>query len=274
MTIDAHHHFWKYDPAEYGWVDDAMAVIRRDFLPADLERAIGDGGVDGVISVQARQTVEETQWLLDLTGRHDFIRGVVGWAPLASPTVERDLGRFASHPKLKGVRHVLQAEADGYMLGREFNEGIAKLRRHGLVYDILITESQLPAAIELVDRHPSQTFVLDHVAKPRIRKNILSPWRENIRDLARRANVFCKISGMVTEADYHAWTPAQLRPYVDTVLECFGPKRLMFGSDWPVCLVACGYRRWVDLVKEFIATLSPGERACILGETAQRAYRL
>jgi L-fuconolactonase len=273
MTIDAHHHFWKYEPAEYGWIDDEMAVIRRDFLPADLERVTADAGVDGVISVQARQTVEETAWLLELAERHDFIRGVVGWVPLVSGAVNEDLQRFASNRKLKGVRHVLQGESDDYMLRPDFNAGVEKLHRYGLVYDILIAERQLPAAIEFVDRHPAQTFVLDHVAKPRIRENVLSPWREQIRELARRPNVFCKVSGMVTEADYLAWMPAQLRPYVQTVLESFGPGRLMFGSDWPVCLVACGYRRWLDVVKEFIAPLTPAERACILGETAQRVYR-
>ena len=274
MILDAHQHFWKYTRTEYDWIDDAMAVIRRDFLPADLKQTIKDAGVVGVVSVQARQTIEETAWLLDLAGKHDFIRGVVGWVPLISPDIDEHLARFAANKKLKGVRHVLQGEADEYMSRADFNAGIEELRRHDLVYDILIVERQLPAAIALVDRHPNQTFVLDHVAKPRIRENVLDPWRENIRELARRPNVFCKISGVVTEADYRAWTPQQLRPYFDVVLESFGPRRLMFGSDWPVCLVACGYRRWVELVREFIATLSPDEQQNILGDTALRAYAL
>ena len=274
MIVDAHQHFWKYDPVQYDWIDEEMAVIRRDFLPADLETAIRDAGVDGVISVQARQTVEETAWLLELAEPHEFVRGVVGWLPIISPRVEDDLERFASHGKLKGIRHVLQGEADEYMLRPDFSAGIEKLARYGLTYDILILERQLPAAIELVDRHPRQTFILDHLAKPRIRENILSPWRHNIRELSRRPNVSCKISGMVTEADYRAWTPAQLRPYVETVLEAFGPARLMFGSDWPVCLVACGYRRWLEVVREFIAALSPAEQRDILVTTATRAYGL
>ena len=285
MVIDAHHHFWKYTPREYGWIDDGMAVIRRDFLPADLRRATAEAAVEGVVSVQARQTVEETAWLLDLADQHDFIRGVVGWVPLTSPTIEENLARFVG-PKLKGVRHVLQGEPDEYMASPEFNRGLAELQNYGLVYDILIVERQLPAAIELFDHHPHQTIVLDHIAKPRIRDNVISPWCQNIRELARRPNVFCKLSGMVTEADYHAWTAEQLKPYVDTVLESFGPNRVMLGSDWPVCLVACGYHRWINIVRDFLADYfrsgppgAPGrmptdEEREVLGGTAIRAYGL
>jgi L-fuconolactonase len=274
VVIDAHHHFWRYDPVEYDWIDDAMSAIRRDFLPADLKQAIASANVDAVVSVQARQTLAETEWLLDLANQHDFIAGVVGWAPLVSPTVADDLARLASNPKLKSVRHVLQGEPDQYMLRDDFNAGVTLLADHDLVYDILILERQLPQAIEFVDRHPNQVFVLDHVAKPRIRDNVISPWRENIVKLARRENVYCKISGMVTEADYHAWTPQQLEPYVDLVLDCFGARRLMFGSDWPVCLVATGYANWVNLVRGFIAELSPSEQSEIMGGTARRAYTL
>jgi L-fuconolactonase len=274
MVIDAHHHFWKYTPAEYGWVDDAMAVIRRDFLPADLEQAIADAGVDGVVSVQARLTIEETAWLLDLAERHDFIRGVVGWLPLAAPILHDYLQQFSSRAKLRGIRQVLQGAPAAYWLSPAFNAGVDEIGRHQLVYDILIFERQLPTAIEFVDGHPNQPFVLDHIAKPRIRDGVMSPWRENIRELARRPNVYCKLSGMVTEADYQAWTVEQLRPYAEVVLEAFGPRRLMFGSDWPVCLVACGYRRWLQVVHDFVVPLSATERACILGDTAQRAYRL
>ena len=276
MTIDAHHHFWRYSPSEYGWIDDEMSVIRRDFLPADLKIAMASAGVDAVVSVQARQTLEETAWLLELAGAHDFIAGVVGWVPLVSPTVGDDLARFAAdgRGKLKAIRHVLQGEADDYMLGNDFTTGLRHLARLDLAYDILILERQLPRAIDLVDRHPNQRFVLDHLAKPRIKAEELSPWRENIRELARRPNVCCKISGMVTEADHHDWTPQQLRPYVNVVLDAFTPRRLMFGSDWPVCLVACGYSRWADIVREFVAALSPAEQADIMGGTARRAYRI
>ena len=208
MVIDAHHHFWQYDPAQYAWIDEAKSVLRRDFLPEHLAAEIAAAGVDGVVSVQARQTIEETGWLLDFADRNEFIRGVVGWAPLVSPRVADDLARLSDRKKLKAVRHVLQDEPDDdYMLRADFNDGIRGLAQFGLAYDILIYERQLPQAIQLVDRHPSQVFVLDHIAKPRIGEGLLSPWRENIRELARRQNVYCKISGMVTEADWQRWTP-------------------------------------------------------------------
>ena len=274
MRIDAHHHFWNYDPVEYDWIDDDMVAIQRDFGPADLRAAAGEAGVDGVVSVQARQTVEETRWLLELAGRDELIRGVVGWVPLVSPRVGETLGRLAANPKLRGVRHVLQAEADEFFRRDDFNRGLRQLKTLGLTYDILIYERQLPLAIELVDRHPQQVFVLDHMAKPRVRDGILSPWRENIRELARRENVYCKLSGMVTEADYDDWTVEQLRPYAEVVLEAFGPQRVMAGSDWPVCLVACGYRRWWEILESFITGLSPDEQREILGGAAVRAYQL
>lgn len=273
-VIDAHQHFWHYDPAEYGWIEPSMAAIRRDFLPVDLKRAASGAGVGAVVSVQARQTTAETAWLLDLAAGDPFVAGVVGWVPLASPTVEVELERFAAHPKLRGVRHVLQDEADEYMLQPAFARGLRAVRRLGLAYDILVFERQLPSAIALADRHPDQVLVLDHVAKPRIRDGLLEPWRERMRELARRPNVCCKLSGMVTEADHRAWSAAQLRPYVETVIEAFTPERLMLGSDWPVCLLACDYGRWIDTVRGFLGGLSPAEQAQILGGTARRAYRL
>jgi len=273
--IDAHHHFWKYSPAGYGWISDRMAVLRRDFLPEHLAAAVGRAGVSGVVTVQARQTTAETAWLLELAEKNDFIRGVVGWVPLVSPTVADDLARFAANPKLKAVRHVLQGEPDEeFMLRADFNDGIRALKRFDLVYDILIFERHLPQTIQFVGRHPSQVFVLDHVAKPRIRENILQPWADNIRELARRANVYCKLSGMVTEADWQRWTPQQLRPYVDTVLEAFTPRRVMFGSDWPVCLLGTRYRDWTKTVEVLIAKLSPAEQDRIWAGTAIEAYQL
>jgi L-fuconolactonase len=275
MAIDAHHHFWRYTPAEYGWISDSMSVLRRDYLPADLRKETAALGIDGGISVQARQSLNETDWLLSLTERDVLIRGVVGWVPLVSPTVSDDLARYVKRPKLKAVRHVLQDEPDdGYMLREDFNRGVALLKEFGLGYDLLIFERHLPQAIQFVDRHPSQTFILDHVAKPRIRENQISPWRENLRDLARRPNVYCKISGMVTEADHRTWTPPQLRPYLDAALEAFGSRRLMFGSDWPVCLLACGYRRWFQIVREFASKLTPDEQDRIFEQTAIEAYGL
>jgi L-fuconolactonase len=272
VTIDAHQHFWKYDPVEYDWINDKMSVIRRDFQPADLAREIGGAQISSVISVQARQTVEETRWLLQLARAYDFIAGVVGWLPLASSRIEYDLAEYAPNQKLRGVRHVLQGEPDEYMARADFNNGISLLARHGLTYDILIVERQLAAAIALVERHPKQTFILDHAAKPRIGDRLLSPWRQNMRELARRPNVVCKISGLVTEADYRGWSNDQIRTYVEVLLETFTPNRLMFGSDWPVCLVACGYQRWATLVRSFIVGLSRGEQSEIMGNTAKRAY--
>jgi L-fuconolactonase len=275
MRIDAHHHFWKYNPAEYGWISDAMSILRRDFLPADLRAEISKSQIDGVVSVQARQSLAETEWLLDLADRNEFVRGVVGWVPMVSPTVRSDLERFAHRPKLKAVRHVLQDEPDDdYMLRTDFDRGIASLKEFGLRYDILIFERHLPQTIRLVDRNSDQVFILDHVAKPRIKSGDLSPWRENVRELARRPNVCCKISGMVTEADWKHWTPAQLRPYIDVVLDAFGPNRLMFGTDWPVCLVACTYDGWNRFVEDSIASLSPTEQNQIMGLTAAEAYGL
>ena len=275
MIVDAHQHFWRYDAREYDWIDDGLAAIRRDFLPEDLSRELGHAGVDAVVSVQARQTLVETNWLLDLAERNDFIAGVVGWVPLVSPSIGDVLAELAANPRLCGVRHVLQDEADPDFAARpDFNRGIAALRGPGLAYDILVYERQLPAAIALVDRHPDQVFVVDHLAKPRIRDGVASPWRERMRELARRPNVCCKLSGMVTEADLRAWTRATLQPYVDVVLEAFGPSRVMVGSDWPVCLAACSYSRWLGTVRELCSGLSDTERDEVLGGTARRAYGL
>jgi len=241
MVIDSHHHFWNYDPVEYDWIDESKQAIRRSFLPGDLKAEIDQAGVDGVVSVQARQIVKETDDLLKYADENDFIKGVVGWVPLADPNISEVLDRYSDAKKLKAVRHVVQGEPDGFLDGEAFNQGIEKLRDHNLVYDVLILERQLEESIRFVDRHSDQPFVLDHIAKPQIKIDQLEPWRRNIQELSKRDNITCKISGMVTEADYNDWTEDQLLPYLDTVLEAFGPDRLMFGSDWPVCLVACGY---------------------------------
>jgi len=275
VIVDSHQHFWRYDPEEYDWIGDDLAAIRRDFLPADLAGEIAAAGVDGVVSVQARQTLAETRWLLTLAEANAFVAGVVGWVPLASPTVRDTLAELAANDRLRGVRHVLQGEADPDFAARpDFNRGIAALRGLGLAYDVLVHERQLPAAIALVDRHPDQVFVVDHAAKPRIRDRVVSPWRERMRDLARRPNAFCKLSGMVSEADPGGWTRETLEPYADVVLEAFGPARVMFGSDWPVCLAACPYSRWLATVGDLCAGLSAGERESVLGGTACRVYGL
>ena len=273
--IDAHHHLWTYGAAAYPWIRDDMAVLRRDFLVDDLRAAASGSGITGFVTVQARQTVEETEWLLDIADRHHEILGVVGWAPLAEPHVGGILERLAARPRLRGVRHILQDEPDDeHILRADFNRGVMALRAAGLTYDILIYERHLPQTMRFVDRHPNQLFVLDHVAKPHIRAREIAPWREQIVELARREHVFCKVSGMVTEADWRTWTAADLQPYVDIVLEAFGPERLMFGSDWPVLVLAASYDEWVWTFRETIRALSPDEQAWITMRTARRAYGL
>ncbi len=273
--IDSHHHLWKYTKEDYGWMGAGMEAIRRDFLPEDLKKALHDGGLDGAVTVQARQSLEETDWLLKFAEANSFMRGVVGWVPLVEATVERDLAKYAGRMKLKGIRHVLHDEADDfYMLRVDFNAGISKLKKFGLVYDILIFEKHLLQTLKFVDMHPSQVFVLDHVAKPRIKDHVMSPWKENMVQLAKRPNVYCKISGMVTEADWKTWKDADLRPYIDVVLASFGPKRCMFGSDWPVMLVASDYKRWVSVVEHAISGLSKSEQERVMGGTAVEAYKL
>jgi L-fuconolactonase len=272
--IDAHQHFWNYDPAEYDWIDDSMAALRRDFLPPDLSIELTATGVAGTVAVQARQTLTETKWLLQLAQQNSFIRAVVGWAPIAGSSFPELLAELAKNPKLVGLRHVVQAEPDGFLAGASFNHGIAALGAMNLAYDILIVERQLAEAIEFVDRHPNQIFVLDHIAKPRIAEGKLNPWAANLRELAKRQNVYCKLSGMVTEANWHSWTTASLQPYLDVVLEAFGPRRLMFGSDWPVCKVAASYRRWFDTLNGLLAHLSSEERERVFAGTATEAYRL
>ncbi len=273
--IDAHHHFWKYDPAEYDWIDDNMRAIRRDFLPEDLRPEIAAAGIDAVISVQARQTLAETLWLLELADGNDFIKGVVGWAPLTDGNVEETLARVAENPKLRAVRHVLQSEPDPlYVLRDDFSRGIRALSQFGLAYDILIFERHLPQTIRFVDKHPKQVLIADHLAKPRVKDREISPWRENIHELAKRQNVYCKVSGLVTEGDYFNWTPEQLQPYIETVFDAFGPRRVMFGSDWPVCLVAVPYGRWVSIVGDAIKRFSESEQERFWSGTATEAYGL
>lgn len=275
MNIDSHQHFWKYDSREYDWIDESLSDLRRDFLPAESSREIQSVGIDGVVSVQARQCLEETEWLLSLAEEHHFIKGVIGWIPLLDPVIEVQLSRVVTRGKLKGVRHVIQAEPDDqFILRKDFNDGISALTHTGLVYDILIHDRHLPYTMVFVDRHPEQVFVLDHIAKPRIRENLITDWAASVRQLAQRPNVYCKVSGLVTEADFNAWTIDQLRPYWDVVLAAFGAERLMFGSDWPVCTVACDYRGWHETVDRLAEGLSVSERSCLFGQTACNVYRL
>jgi len=275
LNIDSHHHYWHYNPVEYDWIDESMKVIRADFLPEMLEKTIGEAGIDGVISVQARQSLEETDWLIGMAHQNKFMKGVVGWLPLIQEDIEATLDKYSGEKILKGVRHVIQGEADPeFMLRSDFNHGISLLKKYSLVYDLLIMERQLPNAIKFVDLHPDQPFVLDHIAKPLIGRNIITPWKENIQELAKRENVCCKISGMVTEANFNHWTPQQLLPYFEVILEAFGPNRLLFGSDWPVCLVATSHKSWSDLVRKNISTFSETEQEKIMGGNTVRIYDL
>ena len=273
--IDAHHHLWKYSSKEYPWMSDKMDVLRRDYIHDDLSAVTAAADVTGTVVVQAQQTIAETEWLLSLAEGSKLIRGVVGWVPLIDAKVEASLEEIARQPKLKAVRHVLHDEADDlYMLREDFNRGIACLKQFDLRYDLLIFERHLPQTIEFVDRHPHQIFILDHIAKPRIHGQVMEPWRSNMRDLARRENVYCKISGMVTEADWNSWSETQLWPYMETVLSAFGAERLMFGSDWPVLNLASDYGAWIEVVKRAIDKLSPHERQQIMAKTAIEAYGL
>jgi L-fuconolactonase len=274
MRIDAHHHLWQYDPVEYGWIDDSMSALRRDFTFAELEREAAAAGVSATVAVQARQSLEETNWLLHVAATSNLIRGVVGWGPIAAPGFQTFLDAMKTEPLLKGLRHVVQGEPKGFLHGEAFNAGIAMMESTGLVYDLLIFAHQLEEAVQFVDRHPRQQFVLDHIAKPAIAKGEYGPWHDAIGELALRDNVVCKLSGMVTEAHWTDWTPDNLKRYADRVLEVFGPSRLMVGTDWPVMTVACPYRQWWDVVEQWLEPLSSSERSLVEGEVAARIYRL
>ena len=275
MNIDAHQHFWIYDPHEYEWIDDSMRVIRRNFLPEDLEPELQHNGVQGSVAVQARQTLEETRWLLELAEQSPKILGVVGWVDLCSAKVRSQLEQFAKHPKLVGVRHIVQSEPDErFLLRDDFLRGVSILEEFDLAYDILIYTKHLPVAVEFVGQFPKHRFVLDHLAKPPIRSGEIESWALGIRRLASYPNVWCKLSGLVTEAHWQRWQPEDIRPYLNIAVEAFGTERLMMGSDWPVCLVAGSYGRTVDVVKNFVQDLPVPSRHAVLGDNARRFWRL
>ena len=273
MKIDAHQHFWHYSPVEHVWMDDRMAVLKKDYLPADLQPLLQAAGFDGCVAVQARQSLVETRWLLRLAEENNFIKGVVGWVDLRADEVDSQIDEFARNPRLVGVRHVVHDEPDDeFMLGAAFQRGLSRLASRGLVYDLLLFPKHLPVAVELVANYPEQIFVLDHIAKPLIADGILCPWREDIRELARFPNVSCKLSGMVTEAKWKQWKADDFSRYLDVVMEAFGPDRLMIGSDWPVCTLSASYSDAMGLVREFVAHLPEADRAAILGGTCARVY--
>ena len=275
MNIDAHQHFWMYNQHEYGWIDDSMESLRRNFLPNDLKPELDHNGIQGCVTVQARQTLEETRWLLDLAEHSKFILGVVGWVDLQSAEVNSQLKAFARNPKLVGVRHIVQSEPDDrFLLRPEFLRGIAALEEFDLAYDILIYPKHLRVAAEFAHKFPRQRFVLDHLAKPPIKDRLIDSWASGIGELAALPNVYCKLSGLVTEADWHHWKPEDLTPYLDVAFEAFGAERLMFGSDWPVCLSASPYSRVVGTVKNYLARQTVSVRDAVFGGNAQRFWKL
>jgi len=275
MIIDAHQHFWQFEPVDYSWIGKEMAVLRRDYVPDDLLPEISKAGVDAVVAVQARQSLAETEWLLSLAARTPTICAVVGWLPLMESDLTIHLDKLTHNAALKAARHVVQDEPNDHFLDDDrFNAGVDTLRQYGLAYDILIYDRQLPHAIKFVDRHPNQQFVLDHLAKPLVARNSLEPWHQRIRELARRENVMCKVSGLATQTASSDWTFDQLKPFLDAVLEAFGPNRLMFGSDWPVCLLATTYARWHEMIFRWSETLNSEERSWLFGKSAIKAYRI
>ena len=275
MLIDAHQHFWIYDPHQYEWIDESMMALRRDFLPADLELNLQRTGVGGSVAVQARQSLEETRWLLSLAEQSRSILGVVGWVDLRSADVRSQLKEFASHSKFVGVRHIVQSEPDErFLMQADFLRGIAALEEFDLAYDILINERHLPVAAEFVKRFPRQRFVLDHMAKPPIKSGAIDSWTRGIRELAAFPNVFCKMSGLVTEADWANWKGDEITPYLDVAFQAFGADRLMIGSDWPVCMVAGSYERVLIVVTSYLDGHDSTARESVLGGNAQRFWKL
>lgn len=274
FTIDAHQHFWKYHAATHGWIDDAMAVIRKDFLPANLEPVLLQHHIDGCIAVQADQTNEETNFLLQLAAENSFIKGIVGWVDLRAVDIKEQLNYYKQFNAVKGFRHVLQGEDPAFMLQPAFINGIAALQQYKFTYDVLVFPKHLKAVLELIKKFPNQLFVIDHIAKPYIKAGLVDDWKKDIELLASFNNVYCKISGMVTEADYQHWKQADFIPYLDVVVNAFGSKRIMFGSDWPVCLVAASYQEMLAIVKDYFASFSLTEQQDFFGNNATAFYQL
>ena len=274
MIIDTHVHFWQYNPVRDSWIDDSMAVLKRDFLPGHFFEETGHFDIGGLIAVQADQSVGETDFLLSIARLYPGIRAVVGWLDLCGENLGKDLEHYTRYPRLKGLRHIVQAESPGFMLQKAFLNGIARLGVYDLAYEILVYAPQLEEAVQLVKRFPDQRFVLDHIGKPDIRGNGFAEWKKPFEELSRFTQCHCKLSGMVTEAYWRNWTRDDLLPYLEFALECFGPSRLMFGSDWPVCKLAADYPAVLDIVTTYIRSLSPGEQAQIMAKNAFSFYQL
>ncbi|MEC7069355.1 MAG: amidohydrolase family protein, partial [Bacteroidota bacterium] len=274
MRIDSHQHFWKFDPVRHSWIDSSMQNIAKDFLPKDLKPLLETNLMDGCIAVQADQSEIETQFLLRLAEENSFIKGVVGWVDLSAEDLSKRLEVFSKNPLFKGVRHVLQAEKEGFMLKDQFLRGISELKNFNLTYDILIYPNQLEEARLLIEKNPDQPFVLDHLAKPYIKQQKIKNWASDIKELAKYKNVYCKLSGMVTEADWNHWQFENFKKYLSVAFDTFGSDRLMFGSDWPVCLLAGSYEHVVKIIDLFIENLEQEEKNNIMGGNACNFYNL
>jgi len=272
--IDSHQHFWKFDPVRDSWIDDSMQKIQKDFLPEDLLPLLTENKFQGCVAVEAHQSEEQTNFLVDLASKNDFIKGIVGWVDLRSENISERLNHFSGNKIIKGFRHVVQAEADGFMLRNDFRNGIAALREFDFTYDILIFHRQLSAAIDLVNRFPEQKFVIDHIAKPNIKSGEIESWKNSIQEIAKFDNVSCKVSGMVTEADWKNWKAQDLQPYLDVIFENFSTDKLMFGSDWPVCNVAAEYSKVVSTLEDYIAQFTIQDQNKIWYENAISFYKL
>jgi len=274
MKIDAHQHFWIFDPVRDAWIDDTMSVIRRDFLPEHLQPLLSENNVDGCVAVQADQSEAETAFLLTLAAKNEFIKGVVGWVDLRKENVDKRLAHYAKNPLFKGVRHIAQGEADDFLLRADVQRGIGFLAEYGLTYDLLVFARQLPAAIKLVSAFPQQKFVLDHLAKPQISKGLDKAWQANIIALAAHPNVYCKLSGMVTETDNFQWKQSDFIPYLDVIINSFGTDRVLYGSDWPVCLLAADYRAQLNILQAYISGFYESDQSKIMGGNAISFYDL
>lgn len=273
--IDSHQHFWKYNSQKHSWIDDEMADIRKDFLPGDIKVEFDKNQIEGCVAVQADQSLKENNFLLNLSKEHKFIKGVVGWVDFLSPNLMNDLEEYGEEPIVKGFRHIVQGEKDpNFLLRSKFLNGISKLKQFDFTYDILVFPHQLGAVLEFVKKFPNQKFIIDHIAKPYIKDGFFDGWAVLMREIGACQNVYCKISGMVTEADYKHWNYAQLQPYLEVVLESFGPKRICFGSDWPVCLVASDYKEVVSVATKFASSLSMNEQEDFWANNAIRFYNL
>lgn len=275
LKIDAHNHYWQYSPQDYSWINDDMDILKKDFSPAGLKPFIEKYEINGLVAVQARQHHQDNDFLLQQAMQHSIVKGVVGWVDLSADDVEEHLSAYASFPKFVGVRHMVQSEPDeNFLLRADFMRGVGLLKSYGLAYDILISHTQLPVTIKFVERFPDQKFVLDHIAKPPIKTGDITPWKENICNLAKNSQVLCKLSGLVTEADWKEWKVSDIVPYLDVVFDAFGPERLMFGSDWPVCLVAADYDQVWEIIKKYIAQFRKDDQEKILGINALKFYNL